>query len=78
MTCLGISDALSGVNTAEYYYDVDPGVGQGYAMSLNGSTATATTSLGLPKGSHSLYCRVQDNAGNWSSSSQPAILTVLN
>ena len=60
------NDNLSGVFRAEYYFDTDPGVGNGTAMTVNGSTVSANGSLSGLFGQHTLYVRVQDAAGNWS------------
>ena len=67
---------------AEYYIDNDPGVGQGTALSaLDGAfdetsediTATIIIIM-LSEGSHNVYVRVMDAAGNWSA---PAYTTFV-
>lgn len=61
-----VADALSGVARAEYYFDIDPGQGNGVALSVSGNTATANASLTGLSGQHTLHVRSQDAAGNWS------------
>lgn len=55
---------------AEYFYDADPGVGNGTAISLTPGDSildTAFTStIGLLPGLHSLYIRVKDSNNVWS------------
>lgn len=58
---------------AEYYFDVDPGPGNGTAISITpGNTISKTVSVpvnviaALPAGLHQLVCRVQDSEGDWS------------
>jgi hypothetical protein len=62
------ADNLSGIVKGEYYIDTDPGQGQATAMTYsNGQLSTsATINLGLGLGTHTLYVRSQDTAGNWS------------
>ncbi len=62
-----VADTLSGVVSAIYYLDGSPTQTTGTAMTLSGNTATATDNLkGLSPGQHTLYVRVRDAAGNWS------------
>jgi fibronectin type 3 domain-containing protein len=63
------SDATSGVGYAEYYIDTDPGTGAATPMTLNGTQTQATASptiSGLSNGTHTVYVRIKDNAGHWS------------
>lgn len=64
---------------AEYFYDIDPGVGQGNTIEI--------TEVGLPElvtldvssmttGFHQLYMRVQDNQGNWSITNSAAFVLI--
>ena len=64
----GALDGLSGIQRGEFYIDTDPGQGNGTPMTLNGSTFTGTVAMGTPLGTHTLYVRAQDKAGNWSQS----------
>lgn len=63
-----VADNLSGIALIEYYFDTDPGQGNGTAMIVSGSNATATATISnLSSGQHTLHIRSQDSAGNWSS-----------
>ncbi len=65
-----VADSLSGVVSAEYYFDGDPGHGHGTALTISGGTATATASLSsLSLGQHTLHVRALDAAGNWNAPS---------
>ncbi len=76
------SGVNSNVSAAEFYVDVDPGAGNGTAMAasdgafdspsegVNGTLDPST----LAEGSHTLYIRGQDAAGNWG---LPASLTLI-
>ena len=61
-----VADSLSGVAAAEYYFDTDPGRGNGTALSITNNSATASASLVGLTGQHTLHVRSQDRAGNWS------------
>lgn len=61
-----VADGLSGVARAEYYFDTDPGQGNGASLSITNGSATATASLIGLNGQHTLHVRSQDQAGNWS------------
>ncbi len=64
------ADQLSGVKYVEYYIDTDPGQGNGTQMSYSGGNASASgNAASLSTGQHTVYVRVQDSAGNWSTSS---------
>jgi gliding motility-associated-like protein len=54
---------------AEYFFDADPGVGNGTPLSIpSGATSTFTTAIpvgSLPSGFHFLAIRTQDVSGKW-------------
>lgn len=59
------------INAAEYFFDADPGVGNGTALTVPGPgaavTFTASISIaGLDPGYHLLFVRTQDSNGQWS------------
>jgi hypothetical protein len=67
------TDASSDVVMAEWFADVDPGVGNGTAMSVtwNGTTlvwdlAGTIDALGWVPGDYTIFVRARDAAGNWS------------
>jgi hypothetical protein len=63
------TDAQSGVLGSEFYIDTDPGVGNGTPMYYNpddGTVSTQADVTGLSAGTHTVYVRTQDVAGNWS------------
>jgi hypothetical protein len=58
------------ITAAEYFYDNDPGVGNGTPLAITspGNIVTQTFSIPagtLPLGQHFLAIRVKDQAGNW-------------
>ena len=58
---------------AEYFYDTDPGLGNGNSISLNNANLDSTLNFstnGLPPGAHSLFIRLQNSATNWSTTYQ--------
>ncbi|MDT5023618.1 MAG: hypothetical protein QOE61_44, partial [Micromonosporaceae bacterium] len=60
------TDALSTVAAAEWYADTDPGVGKGTPMTISGSALSASIAPGtLTAGTHTLWVRAKDAAGNW-------------
>lgn len=62
-----VADVLSGVTAAEYYFDNDPGQGNGTSLTITNSTATAmNVNVAGMHGQHTLYIRSRDVAGNWS------------
>jgi hypothetical protein len=77
------ADAASIIARAEWYEGADPGAGNGLPMSASdgafdssteGLTATIDVS-GFTAGSHTLYVRARDAAGNWSATDS-VVLTV--
>jgi fibronectin type 3 domain-containing protein len=66
-----------GVVAAEYFEGTDPGEGQGVAMSVSGSTLTATLPSTLSLGTHTFTVRAKNSFGNWTKAGLPtAQLTV--
>ncbi len=67
-TCVGFAQNI--IN-AEYFFDTDPGVGNGTALSVGTPSdsvdfnATVSTT-GLSRGYHLLYVRTKSNTGKWS------------
>jgi hypothetical protein len=69
------SDTLSGVLNGEFYIDTDPGQGNGTPMTFaNGKITGQTVPQGLSIGTHKVYVRAQDKAGNWSTVSSKSFL----
>lgn len=64
-----VSDNLSGLAYAEYFFDNDPGLGNGIPMDLsniNNANASANLTTLSTGQKHTLYVRCHDVAGNWS------------
>ena len=63
---------LSVIDNAEYFFDLDPGVGNGTLLNINSDNDNETHfSFNIPteelqKGFHSFYIRVRDDKNNWS------------
>ena len=70
MFCLAGSAWASDITKMEYFYDSDPGVGNGTDLSItSGSTVTVDTDISLPElgtGLHHVYFRAMDADGDWS------------
>ncbi|MFN8395276.1 MAG: hypothetical protein U0176_11560 [Bacteroidia bacterium] len=73
--------AAHGINTGEYFWDTDPGTGNGIAVTaadgtfdevIEGVLANAAN-FPAPAGSHRFFVRVQDANGTWS----PAFSTIV-
>ena len=68
------------ITAAEYFFDADPGLGSGTALTLQGGvnealrTAIQTANLILPAGLHKLSVRMKDSLNNWG----PTFKTVFN
>ncbi|MFV9551648.1 T9SS type A sorting domain-containing protein [Algibacter sp. PT7-4] len=59
------------ITAAEYFFNTDPGVGNGNALAVNSNSGQLTQVFSIPtttlsEGFHSFYLRTQDNANNWS------------
>lgn len=70
LLCLPIISMGQNITRAEYFFDTDPGMGNGMQLSVSGSdtadfTATVATT-GLNPGEHYLYLRTWDDRGVWS------------
>ena len=66
-----VSELSQNIPSAEYFFDQDPGVGNGTSLALNANTGELTQAFvipttGLTEGLHSLYIRTQNTDGNWS------------
>ena len=66
-----VSAAMPDIVGAEYFYDNDPGAGNGTAISFNGNFSTYSGSLllpigALPPGNHQMGIRVKNAANKWS------------
>ncbi len=66
-----VSEITQNIANAEYFFDQDPGLGNGTALALTGNTGTLTQAFAIPttgltEGLHSLYIRTQNTEGNWS------------
>src|SRR5205814_9894890 len=63
---------MPAITAAEYFYDTDPGVGNGTALVITGpgnivtQTFMVPVAAGMPAGDHFLAIRVKDANGNWS------------
>ncbi|MFM9986589.1 MAG: hypothetical protein ACKVOK_15215, partial [Flavobacteriales bacterium] len=60
---------MAQLNTVEYFFDDDPGFGQGIQIGVGGNSVNSDFDLsveGLSNGVHSLYIRVRNGAGQWS------------
>lgn len=74
------TDVPSGVDLVEYYFDTDPGPGNGTAAALaTGSTYrgvldTGTSNFLTP---HTLFVRTRDEAGNWSTTFSRTFFEIL-
>ncbi len=65
-----ILNTNASIIAAEYFFDTDPGVGNGATLAITSAADTATfngniNSAGLSKGSHNLYIRTKNNSGAW-------------
>ncbi|MCB4808176.1 T9SS type A sorting domain-containing protein [Tamlana sp. 62-3] len=57
------------IASAEYFFDTDPGVGNGEALSVSGNTISQNYSIAtnnLQGGMHNLYIRTVNTDGTWS------------
>ncbi|MEO0572731.1 MAG: T9SS type A sorting domain-containing protein [Bacteroidota bacterium] len=66
-----IADASQNIAVAEYFFDQDPGIGNGTILALEANTGELTQTFvipttGLEEGFHSFYLRTQNSDGSWS------------
>jgi hypothetical protein len=65
------------LNRVEYFWDTDPGFGNGTALSIATADSISGTfvvsTVGLQPGIHTLYIRSRDTNGSWSVFSKKAI-----
>lgn len=59
------------ITAAEYFFNSDPGVGEGESLETDENTGELKQTFSiptsdLPEGFHSFYLRTQNNEGNWS------------
>ncbi len=70
------------LDAAEYFFDTDPGFGNGTPVAVTpGTTLSSTFDLdisGLDQGVHSAYIRVRDADGNWSFVYRAVVFKVIN
>ena len=60
---------FSQITNAEYFIDIDPGIGNGVTLSVSGNTIDQNfniPTIGLSEGIHKLYIRVKDADDEWS------------
>jgi PKD repeat protein len=77
-----LSNYAQQINKAEYYWDTDPGVGNGINVPVTaGDSISKNLSIsvsGLSLGAHRLYIRARNTAGKWSiADSRPISITAL-
>ena len=66
----------SSITTAEYFFDIDPGFGNGTQLALSGDSINTDVNFNmgsLPAGSHTLYLRLKNNSGAWSTVYQSTV-----
>lgn len=66
----------SSITTAEYFFDIDPGFGNGTQLALSGDSINTNVNFNvgsLPAGSHTLYLRLKNNSGAWSTVYQSTV-----
>ena len=58
-------DSLTGIDRAEYFFDIDTDEGDGYEVQEEGEFKVDTSDISR-NGSKTVYLRVQDGSGRWS------------
>lgn len=69
--CISMIGFSQSITDIEYFYNTDPGFGNGTAITVNANTGTLTQTVSLPVGNtlsgfNSLYIRAKDNLNVWS------------
>lgn len=69
--CIGMLGFGQSITDIEYFYNTDPGFGNGTAVTVNTNTGTLTQTVSLPVGSslsgfNTLYLRAKDDNNTWS------------
>jgi hypothetical protein len=58
------------ISQVEYFYDVDPGIGNGLQVNVDAAVLDSSLTILVPEslslGEHTLYVRVKDRQGRWS------------
>ena len=62
----GSGGAIGTIVRYEYFFDTDPGFGNGIEATLNSDLSFVADLTNVTTGLHQLYVRVQDAAGSWS------------
>ncbi len=68
LLCLSLTLFAQSVQRVEYFFDTDPGLGKGQALSIDaeGKISTAIDISSLEEGLHMLAIRARSSAGKWS------------
>jgi subtilisin family serine protease len=78
LTATAADPAPGSIGAAEWFEGNDPGTGLGHSMSVSGGTVAAAIDAGTwTPGSHTLFVRARDSAGNWSAAVSANINTAL-
>ncbi|WP_020531126.1 T9SS type A sorting domain-containing protein [Flexithrix dorotheae] len=76
-SCIGYGQ---NINTLEYFFDTDPGYGNGKKISITAATdinqSLLINSSGLSEGMHTLYYRLQNDLGSWSFTGSHSFLII--
>jgi PKD repeat protein len=78
LSVISVAQAVPKITNAEYFFDLDPGVGKGVSLNTGspGDSINQNYSFslaGLTIGQHKLFLRFQDSAGVWGLSDTRAI-----
>ena len=69
-TLISLATNAQSITSAEYFFNSDPGVGNGTSLTVNGNSGQLTQTFsvpttGLSEGFNSLYIRTFNNDNNW-------------